>query len=221
VITGKLLFDQTAKLFSDLRDMMIQANKTNGRQSEDIVKEASRMFWHSAIVEFQVKTAESVQPLKSIVLSIPESVQEMFVKVLVKEKKSIAKSIQEKVKTQGIFKKDQIREVLLKASYSKICQFKADLERKAKDSDNPEGPRTEAITFLHHLADLKSQLGQHAHLQRLLSQSNPRLSAHDILNFMFNVVVNNMYKPHWVPLCGETAIACEQPDGTTILADAV
>lgn len=221
VITGELLFDQTAKLFSELRDMMIRANKTDADQAEDIVKEASRMFWHSAVVEFQVKTAQSAKALKSIVLAIPEPVQEMFGRVLQKERKSIARSIQKSLETQSIFEKDQIREILLKASHSKICQFRADLERKSQDSDNLAGLRTEAITFLHELADRKAQLGQHAHLQKLLSQPDARLSAYGILTFMFNVVVRNMYKPHWTPLFGETVGACEQPDGTTILADAV
>ncbi len=220
VITGELLFDQTARLFGDLREMMIQANKTNGGQSDNIVEEASRMFWHSAVVEFQVKTAESAKALKSIGVAIPESVQEMFGRVLQKERKSVARSIKECVATQSIFKKGQIREVLLKASHTKICQFKADLESKAKDSENPAGSRTEAVIFLNKLADLKAQFGQHVHMQKLLSQPNARLSAHDILSFMFNVVLNNMYKPQWGPLSGETAVACEAPDGETILADA-
>jgi serine/threonine protein kinase len=220
VITGELLFDKTARLFGDLREMMIQANKTNGGQSDNIVEEASRTFWHSAVVEFQVKTAESAKALKSIGVTIPESVQEMFGRVLQKEKKSVARSIKECVATQSIFKKDQIREVLLKASHTKICQFKADLESKAKDSENPAGSRTEAIIFLNKLADLKDQFGQHVHMQKLLSQPKARLSAHDILSFMFNVVLNNMYKPQWGPLSGETAVACEAPDGETILADA-
>jgi serine/threonine protein kinase len=220
VITGELLFDKTARLFGDLREMMIQANKTNGGQSDNIVEEVSRMFWHSAVVEFQVKTAESDKALKSIGVAIPESVQEMFGRVLQKERKSVARSIKECVATQSIFKKGQIREVLLKASHTKICQFKADLESKAKDSENPEGSRTEAIIFLNKLADLKDQFGQHVHMQKLLSQPNARLSAHDILSFMFNVVLNNMYKPQWGPLSGETAVACEAPDGETILAGA-
>ena len=219
VITGELLFAQSAKLFGDLRAMMIQANKTNGGQSDNIVEEASRVFWHSAVVEFQVKTAESAKALKSIGVAIPESVQEMFGRVLQKERKSVARSIKECVEAQSIFKKGQIRAVLLKASHTKICQFKADLESKAKDSENPVGPRTEAVIFLNKLADLKAQFGQHVHMQKLLSQPKARLSAHDILSFMFNVVLNNMYKPQWGPLSGETAVACEAPDGETILAD--
>ncbi len=220
VITGELLFDQTAKLFGDLRHMMIQANHPDSRDS-DIFEDASRMFWHSAVVEFQVKTEESKKALKSVVVALPESVKYMFGKVLIKERKSLAWSIKRCVDAQNIFEKDQIRELLLRASHSKICQFKADLESKARNSENPTGPRTEAITFLHKLADLKAQFGQHAYMQKLLSQPEARLSAHDILTFMFNVMLNNMYRSEWKPLFGEAVIACEMPDEETIIEDTI
>ena len=93
----------------------------------------------------------SQKPLKSVMVALPDSVTHMFGKVLIKELRSIALSIKRCVESQNIFVKDQIREVLLKASHSKICQLKTDLERKSKDSDNPASPRTEAITFLHKL----------------------------------------------------------------------
>lgn len=220
VITGELLFDQTAKLFGELRNMMIQANRADANGNE-IFEEASRMFWHSAVVEFQVKTEETKKALKSVVVTLPEYVKHMFGKVVIKERKSIARSIKECVDSQQIFEKDQIRELLLKASHSKICQFKADLERKAKQAENPTKPRTEAITFLHKLADLKAQFVQHAYVQKLLAQPEANLSAYDILAFMFNVMLNNMYRSEWKPLFGEAVIACEMPDEETIIEDTI
>jgi serine/threonine protein kinase len=218
VIIGEHLFDQTAKLFASIRGMMIRANKVKGTQIDTIVEGTSRTFWYSAASEFQVKTTEFAEALKSIILTIPESVQEMFVRVLEEERKSAAISIKECVETQTVFQKDQFRAVLLKASHTKTCQFKADLVSKAKNSDNPMASRAEAIIFLSKLADLKARFGLHVHMQKLLSQPDPWLSAHDVLTFMFNVVLNNMYKSHWAPLFGESAAACEQTDGETILA---
>ena len=219
-ITGEHLFDQTAKLFGDLRNMMIQANQPDNHNSE-IFQEASRMFWHSAVVEFQVKSEETRKALKSVVVDLPESVKHMFSKVLIKERKSIVRSIKDCVDSQTIFAKTQIRELLLKASHSKTCQFKADLENKAKKSGNSTGPRTEAIAFLHKLADLKAQFGQHAYMQRLLSQPDARVSAYDIMTFMFNVMLNNMYRSEWKALFGEAVIACEMPDEETIIEDTI
>ncbi len=219
VITGELLFDQTAKLFGDLRHMMIQANQPAGRDSE-IFQDASRMFWHSAVVEFQEKMEGSEKALKTVAVALPESVQHMFSKVVIKELRSIALSIKNCVDTQTIFVKGQIRAVLLKASHAKVCQLKADLESKTKASENPAGPRTEAIAFLDKLSDLKAQFVHHAYIQKRLSQPQASLSAHDILTFMFNVVLNNMYRSGWKPLCGEAIIDCELPNDETIIEDA-
>ena len=220
VITGELLFNQTAKLFVELRNMMIQANQPDAGKGE-IFEEASRMFWHSAVTEFQVKTAETKKALNSVVITLPEYVKHMFDKVLIKERKSIARSIKNCVDTQHIFEKDQIREVLLKASHSKTCQLKADLESKAKDAENPTSPRTEAIALLHKLADLKAQFGQHAYMQKLLAQPEIKLSAYDILTFMFNVMLHNMYRSEWKPLFAEAVIECEMPNEETIIEDAI
>ncbi len=54
VITGDLLFEQTARLFSEIRNLMVNANKPGGHQT-DVFEEASRIFWHSAVSEFQGK----------------------------------------------------------------------------------------------------------------------------------------------------------------------
>jgi len=220
VITGDLLFKQTARLFGDLRNMMIQANQPAGRDSE-IFEDASRMFWHSAVVEFQEKIEDSEKSLKSVAVVLPESVQDMFSKVLAKELRSIALSIKKCVDTQNIFVKDQIRAVLLKASHSTVCQLKADMESKTKDSDNPAGPRTEAIAFLHKLSDLKAQFVHHAYMKKQLSKPEASLSAHDILTFMFNVILNNMYRSEWKPLCGEAIIDCELPNDETLIEDSI
>ena len=220
VITGELLFIQTARLFGDLRSMMIQANQPDGRDSE-LFEDASRMFWHSAVVEFHEKIEDSEKALKSVALTLPESVQDMFGKVVTQELRSIALTIKKCVDTQNIFVKGQIREVLLNASHSKICQLQADLESKAKESENPASPRTEAIAFLHKLADLKAQFVHHVYVQKLLSQPEANLSAHAILTFMFNVMLNNMYRSEWKPLCGEAIIVCEMPEDETLIEESI
>ena len=218
VITGDLLFEQTARLFGEIRNLMVKANKPGGHQT-DVFEEASRIFWHSAFSEFQVKIAESEKSLKAVVVDLTENVKYMFDKTLTKEKKSIVKAIKKCVDSQNIFEKDHIRDLLLRCSYAKTCQFKADLEIKAKRSGNLSTPRTEAITFLHKLADLKALFGQHVYVQRLLPQPELKMSAYDLLTFMFNVVLNNMYRSEWAPLFGEAVIDCDMPNEETIIEE--
>jgi serine/threonine protein kinase len=218
VITGDLLFEQTARLFGEIRNLMVKVNRPGGHQT-DVFEEASRIFWHSAFSEFQVKIAESEKSLKAVVVDLTENIKYMFDKTLTKEKKSIVKAIKKCVDSQNIFEKDHIHDLLLRCSYAKTCQFKADLEIKAKRSGNLSTPRTEAITFLHKLADLKALFGQHVYVQKLLSQPELKMSAYDLLTFMFNVVFNNMYRSEWAPLFGEAVIDCDMPNEETIIEE--
>lgn len=219
VVTGGLLFEQTARLFSEVRNLMVKANRPDGHRS-DVFEEASRIFWHSAVSEFQAKIGESEKSLKAVQVNLPDTVEQMFEKVLAKEKKSIVRDIKTCVDSQRIFEKDQVRSLLTKCSYARTCQFKTDLEKRAKSSENPSTSRADAIAFLHKLADLKALFGQHVYVQNLLSQSQAEMSAYDVLIFMFNVVFHNMYRSDWAPLFGEAVIGCDMPDEETIIEEA-
>jgi hypothetical protein len=155
--------------------------------------------------------------LRNIEVILPETVKYMFGKVIAKERKSLALAIKDCVQSQNIFEKQQIREQLMNSSYAKTCQFKADLENKIRHSQNTNGLRTEAISFLHRLADLKALFGQHIYMVKLLSKPESSAMVHDILTFMFNVVLNNMYPPHWEPLFGESVNTCDMPDEATVI----
>ena len=211
VVTGELLFEQTAKKFGDLRDMMIAANKPENFES-GIFGEASRSFWHCAMVEFQSKMNEKEKSLRAIEMILPDTVKYMFGKVLAKERKSLALAIKECVESQNIFAKPQIRAQLMSSSHAKTCQFRADLENNAGSDQRTARRRTEAIAFLHQLADLKSLLGQHIYMIKRLSNPQATVSVYDTLRFMFNVVRNNMYRPQWPPLIVEAPNACDMPN---------
>ena len=215
-ITGNLLFEQTARLFGEIRGLMVEANRSDRRRS-DVFEEASRIFWHSAFSEFQVKLRESEKTLKSVRLDLPNIVKRMFENVLSKEKKSIVRAIQDCVISQRIFESQRTRSLLVKCSYARTCRFKADLEKRAGTAGRLSRPGSEAIAFLHKLADLKALFGQHAYATKLLSQPQTRLSAYDILTLMFNVVYHNMYRSQWAPLFGEAVIACDMPHAETII----
>jgi len=211
VVTGELLFEQTAKQFGDLRDRMIAANRPENFESV-IFEETSRLFWHCALVEFQSKMNEKEKSLRAIEMILPDTVKYMFGKVLAKERKSLALAIKECVESQNIFAKPQIRAQLMSSSHAKTCQFRADLENNAGSDQRTARRRTEAIAFLHQLADLKSLLGQHIYMIKRLSNPQAPVSVYDTLTFMFNVVRNNMYRTQWRPLIVEAPNACDLPN---------
>ena len=216
VVTGELLFEQSAKLFGDLRSMMISANKPENFES-NIFEKASRTFWQSAAREFQLKMGEKEKTLRAIEITVPDTVKYMFGKVLAKERQSLAIAIKKCVESQNIFEKKQIREQLMNSSYAKTCKFMEDLSNNSKRSQNSTALRNEAITFLQKLANLKALFGQHIYMVKLLSNPEAKLSVHDVLTFMFNVVVNNMYRPEWENLSEEPISKCSMPHEETVL----
>jgi len=217
VVTGELLLEQTAKLFGALRNRFINANKPQNFES-DIFEKASRIYWQSAVKEFRLKMAAKEKSLRAIEVAVPETVNYMFEKVLAKERISLARAIKKCVESQNIFEKQQIREQLMNSSYAKTCKFKEDLANSSRRSQNSIALRTEAIIFLDKLINLKALFGQHIHMAKLLSTPRTKVSIHNILTFMFNVVLNNMYRPEWKLLSMESVSTCDQAHEEKALA---
>jgi serine/threonine protein kinase len=209
VVTGELLLEQTAKLFGALRNMFINANKPKNFES-DIFEKASRIYWQSAVKEFRLKMAAKEKSLRAIEVAVPETVNYMFGKVLAKERISLALAIKKCVESQNIFEKRQICEQLMNSSYVKTCKFKEDLANSSRRSQNSNALRTEAIIFLDKLINLKALFGQHIHMAKLLSTPRTKVSVHEILTFMFNVVLNNMYRSEWKLLSMKSVSTCDQ-----------
>jgi serine/threonine protein kinase len=209
VVTGELLLEQTAKLFGALRNMFINANKPKNFES-DIFEKASRIYWQSAVKEFRLKMAAKEKSLRAIEVAVPETVNYMFGKVLAKERISLALAIKKCVESQNIFEKRQIREQLMNSSYAKTCKFKEDLANSSRRSQNSNALRTEAIIFLDKLINLKALFGQHIHMAKILSIPRTKVSVHEILTFMFNVVLNNMYRSEWELLSMQSVSTCDQ-----------
>ena len=211
VVTGELLFERTAKLFGQLRESMINANKPQNFHG-DQCENASRHWWQYALREFRTKIKEKEASLKGIELNLPQNVHYMFGKVLAKERMSLARAIKESVESQKVFDTPQIRAQLMNSSHARTCQFKADLVNKARNQQNSKRLRKEAIVFLDQLAELKVSLGHHLFMIKLLSNPLATVSVYDIMVFMFNVVRNNMYPPQWPTLIVQSPNACDITD---------
>ena len=217
VVTGELLFEKTAKLFGTLRNMLIAANKPENF-TNDVFEKASRIFWQSAASEFRVKMAEKEKSLRSVEVAVPDTVKYMFGKVLAKERILLARAIKKCVESQHIFEKQPIHEQLMSSSYIKTCKFKEDLANRSRRSPNAKALRTEAIIFLDKLINLKGLFGQHIHMAKRLSAPRTKVSVHEILTFMFNVVLNNMYRSEWKLLSMQSVSTCDQSHEEKALA---
>jgi len=197
-VTGELLFEQTAKLFADIRNS-IKYGQMKGLLDTEIVADVSRAFWRRALQEFQTKMNQREDALKSIFIDIPENTKQMFKQVLAKDIQATALKIKQciSMNSQKFFESPQSQELLLKASPEKINQLRAEFENKIKTQPSSSANHTRAVPFLKYLHTLKLHADQQQLLLKRLAQPHSKLSAHTLLGFMFNNLYKSMFREEW------------------------
>jgi len=197
-VTGQLMFNKTARLFADIRNK-IKFGKMEGMPDTDIVADISRVFWRSALLEFQTKMNQRENALKSIFLTVPENAKEMFNHVLVKDIKATAEKIKQCIKMNAhqFFENSQSQDLLLKSSPEKIDQLRLEFENKVKSMPNSSAHHSGAIPFLKYLRTLKLHTEQQKLVLKRLSQPGFKLSAYTLLGFMFNNLYKSMCREEW------------------------
>ena len=211
VVTGDLMFEQTARLFAYVKEKIRHAY-ANADQQVAVVADVSRVFWRSASTEFQLKMAEKEEALKSIQVVVPENVKQMFLKHLALDRKAITEKMKKAIASQAAFQSDKSRELLLKSSHAKIVQFKAHLKNKFKAKPNPSMNTSNVLEFLDDLAQLKLFATLQQQTSVLLNKPEPRMSAYDILSFMFYTIYHTMFRDEWQNACEPEVCVAEPLD---------
>jgi len=217
VVTGGLLFEQTAKLFGHIKER-IKTSYADAEGQAELMKEVSQMFWRSASIEFQVKRGENEEALRSTLVAVPDNARRLFIGFLDKDQKFTANRINNLITLQPAFKSNKSRELLLKSSPAKIIQFKKHLECKFKKSPHPELDSEQVLEFTDDLVQLKMHLESQNQISALLRQPEPRISAYDLLSFMFYTVYHAMFREDWrVALKKKTPVTRTLDDEATTL----
>jgi serine/threonine protein kinase len=197
-VTGELMFEKTARLFADIRNK-IKLGQMEGMLETEIVADISRVFWRSALLEFQVKMNQKANALKSIFFTLPENAKEMFNHVVVKDISATDEKIKQCIlnNAQSFFENPQSHDLLLKASPEKINQLRLEFENKIKAMPHAPAHHAGAIPFLKYLNILKLHSEQQKQLLKRLTQPGLKLSAYTLLGFMFNNLYKSMCREEW------------------------
>lgn len=196
VVTGGILFEQTARLFGHIRER-IKNSYADAEGQAEVMKTVSQMFWRSASIEFQLKIGDTEEALKTVKAAIPENAQRLFLRLLTEDQKFTAKRMQRLIGLQPAFKSEKSRELLYKSSPAKIFQFKKHLERKFKTASPSAFDMDHVLKFIDDLIRLKIYSDRQRQIKGILNQPKPSLSAHDLLCFMFHTVYHAMFKEDW------------------------
>ncbi|MCJ7773533.1 MAG: hypothetical protein MUP22_10430, partial [Desulfobacterales bacterium] len=209
VITGEPLFDQTAKLLPTIRNAM-QKSMAGTNDMAGVLKDFSRIFWQSAVAEFKGKINQKAEMLNDAEVLIPKNAIVMLTSQTSKEIGIIGETIQEIVYSQNIFTSENIRQQLLKSPHGKIQQFKAKIENGESSLITQLTEKEKTLKLLEDIRQLKLQQEEFVRMKDRMNNPKVKLAAYELLEFMFGIVLKEMYSEKWA---GQSA-------GVTIDSDA-
>jgi serine/threonine protein kinase len=218
VILGERLFDQTGKLLVGIKNLVLKS--VQGEQEfHQAFKKASQMFWYAAVNEFNIKTDEKEEHLKSVEVVVPDHGRDMLRKELLKGRAITVGRIKRYVNTQDVFKEEKICQGLICAPRQKVNKMKSKLTDGVSNPQKMTAAKAMAVKVLEDLEHLKLQSENLSRLIKELAKPELTLNAYDLIELMFDIVLQVMYREDWGELSAAEGIELEDVnDATTIEA---
>ena len=113
------------------------------------------------------------------------------------DKQRIAQKIEQWVNCSDIVLSAKDRQYMLSCSHKKACQLRKNFERKSQAGVAASLDAQKIGGLLESLESLKLELELKAELLELLGQSELRISAYELLEIMFDIVMTHMYAEKW------------------------
>ncbi len=195
-VTGLPLFEQTAGILPNIIKAM---REHKGRELEHF-HNANETFWKSAVNEFREKIAQREEIFRSLNISILDRAKEMFREFALDERRNIADEIHQCVFHHNMPMSAKDRQFLGSCSYEKTKQLRKKWESRPETRTGHKVDTSQIVSLLRNLEELKLRLKQQTQLLELSNQSTPNISAYELLEYMFSLVLRRMYTEEWVYL---------------------
>jgi len=194
-VTGERLFEKTAKNLLQLKKTIKERSRKKGNPTA-VLKDVSHSFWSMALMEFDAKIKENEKKLRFITQIIGQGSKEMLLRVIADTHQDISRSIHHLIRSQTVFKGEKTQKNLFTAPPQKLHQIRVKfVEGKSKQRSSRKIKTTEKI--LDDLVLMKKQSAQLIRTSTLLKKSVAIVSAYDLLNTMFTVVLVHMHQKQW------------------------
>lgn len=196
IVTGDILFADTGKLLHEIM-MLRHRNGSNNSALADILKKSSWVFWHSAVDEYNIKMRINGKYLKKISIEMPSRRNPMRPLNIDQERDLLIKTIERHIDSQNFFKKPKSRQDLKEATPAKVRKLIQNWEKGVNTLQTRPKVKTEIIQFLKNLERLKSIIQLYTQSISILSQKKPKMQVDQLLETVFNVILNVSYHDDW------------------------
>ena len=196
VITGKILFKKTGALLP-LIMLKIKKARDKNKSMSTVIEDISKVFWWNAQEELRKGLDKNKKRLKSSDIIIPDNAISFLRDEILTEKLRIDDMIKQYISSQTLFKGSKNHQKLQKASLKDIRRLKAIWEKGEKVPKSTKKEKTQVIEFLYIMEQIIGQAEHLANIKAAIDNNNPKLTAYDLVLFIFNTVFNFMYHKQW------------------------
>ncbi len=196
LITGDNLFADTAHVFPEILNRLKVLDPGSPDLREDFAR-IHRLFWNSAVAEFQESLARQAEFLSRIEVSVPETLAGDIMAGLKRDIHETEKAIARAVTDQSFFTSGDKRRFLKEASADKIAQMRNKLIQEAESG---AGQQQQILLYFEILGKLKERLEARQRAVAGLNAPSAAIWADQLLEIMFQRVFMAMYLPHWPDL---------------------
>ena len=202
LVTGENLFATTAHVFPEILDRLKVVDPAGPDLMKDVTR-ISRLFWNSAVAEFQTKMSEYGEVFSRVDVTVPQGLIGDISAGLKKEMEEIEETVGKAVGDQSFFSSGDKRRYLKEASAEKISQMRTKLTQEMESGEDKPQHRSEVLLYFELLEKLKARLEKVQRAEASLDTPNAIIAADQLLEAMFQRVFTTMYPSHWPALAPE------------------
>jgi serine/threonine protein kinase len=197
IVTGENLFGTTAHVFPEILNQLKLLDPTGPDMKEDVIR-IQRLFWNSAVAEFQEGMAKNAEDFARVEVAVPAVFVEELLASLHKEVREIERTVAQAVAEQSFFNSGDKRRFLKQASAEKISQMKNKLAQEIESGEGQQ--QSQVLLYFELLEKLKARLEHKQRAVAALGAPNPSVSVDQLMEVMFQRVFTTMYPAHWPAL---------------------
>ncbi len=190
-ITGESLFVRSRNILNEIINIM-KMPESQRPDLKDKFQKNSYHFWYTATEEFQKKTIAKQALLKEIEIQIPANTRKMFYQEAVNWSQRINNIILKRLGNQPVFRTQNSIKKLKDSSCEILKKYRKRWEKEINVPQVAPEARLWIINFIKELEKLKSMRIQHDQWCEIFSKKNLYMNAFDIMEFMFQIVSQEM-----------------------------
>jgi serine/threonine protein kinase len=208
-ITGKNLFPRAARSFPEILKIL-KSSRSKSDPDEATVKAMSQKYWSAATIDFKTNLSAYADALNQLTLSLPEAMAPTIAEELGRERACLDSAVRKHVHLSPLFKSEKNRTFLLNASSDTLAKQVARWSNTSQLPDQHRQMAPQMVAFLKNLNRLKKGLAEKQRALSAFDHPVQRISAHSLLEAMFQIAFRNMYKSRWKALPKIKAVSDRQ-----------